>query len=235
LVTYNSFNKTFDERDFSYPHEYDRQRHMGQLKTGGESVNSGIMPIFNFEDNKLMSDFTEGKYIFKSSTTGMHDTEEMIPFFKRKIASRGEEATATTRQPIDTVPIEDTLQKSMAQKQAFNTMVIELLVPGNTAVSAGEVINFSTLTNASGESKSQQEDPYLSGRYLITEVRHLIQVKQHVTLLTCAKDSVGKEYLACDKEVLNINEKGVTGTDYDEEVINPDEPEFIKRFKGILT
>jgi hypothetical protein len=53
--------------------------------------------------------------------------------------------------------------------------------------------------------------------------------------LTCAKDSVGKEYLACDKEVLNINEKGVTGTDYDEEVINPDEPEFIKRFKGILT
>lgn len=232
LVTYNSFNKTFDERDFSYPHEYDRQRHMGQIKTGGESVNSGIMPIFNFEDDKLMSDFTEGKYMFMSSTTGMHDTEEMIPFSKRKVASRGEESTAITRQPIDTVPIEDTLQKSMAQKQAFNTMVIELLVPGNTAVSAGEVINFSTLTNASGESKSQQEDPYLSGRYLVTEVRHLLQVKQHVTLLTCAKDSVGKEYLACDKEVLNVNEKGVTGTDYDEEVINPDEPEVIKTFKN---
>jgi hypothetical protein len=170
------------------------------------------MPIFNFEDNKLMSDFADGKYMFKSSATGMHDTQSIVD---------------GTQQAIDTVPIENTLQRSIAQKQAFNTIVIELLVPGNTAVSAGEVINFSTLTNAGGESKTQQEDPYLSGRYLVTEVRHLMQVKQHVTMLVCAKDSVGKEYLPNDKEVLNINEKGLIGTDYDESEIQVDEPEGI--------
>ena len=212
LVTYNAFNKTFTEEDFSYPHEYDKQRHMGQLKTGSESVNSGIMPIFNFEDDKLMSDFADGKYMFKSTATGMHDTQSIFD---------------GTQQPVESVPVEDTLQKSISQKQAFNTIVIELLVPGNTAVSAGEVINFSTLTNAGGESKTQQEDPYLSGRYLVTEVRHLVQVKTHNTLLICAKDSVGKEYIPNDKEVLNINEKGLIGTDYDESEIQVDEPEGI--------
>ena len=212
LVTYNAFNKTFDEKDFSYPDEYKRQRHMGQLKTGGETVNTGIMPVFNFEDGKMMSDFEEGKYMFQSSTFGMHDTTE---------------SKAGTAEVLDTVPIEQVLQKSMAQKQAFNSIVIELVVPGNTAVTAGEVINFSTLTNAGGENKSQEEDPYLSGRYLVTEVRHLLQIKQHVTTLICAKDSVGKEYLPATREILNVKEKGRMGTDYDEEKFQVDEKEGI--------
>ena len=234
MITYNAFNKTFHEQDFSYPHEYEKQRHMGQLKTGGESTNSGIMPIFNFEDGKMMSDFSEGKYMFMSSTQGLHDTQEMIPWYNRSVAAKGEEENAVNREVIDTVPIEDTLQRSIAQKHAFNTMVIKLLVPGNTAISAGEVINFSTLTNSGTDSKTQEEDPYLSGRYLVTEVRHLIQVKQHVTQLICAKDSVGKAYLASDKEVLNINEKGQSGTDFDEETIKVDEPEgFISSFFGL--
>jgi hypothetical protein len=234
MITYNAFNKTFHEQDFSYPHEYEKQRHMGQLKTGGESTNSGIMPIFNFEDGKMMSDFSEGKYMFMSSTQGLHDTQEMIPWYNRAVSAKGEESTAVNREVIDTVPIEDTLQRSIAQKHAFNTMVIKLLVPGNTAISAGEVINFSTLTNSGTDSKTQEEDPYLSGRYLVTEVRHLIQVKQHVTQLICAKDSVGKAYLASDKEVLNINEKGQSGTDFDEETIKVDEPEgFISSFFGL--
>ena len=150
--------------------------------------------------------------MFQSSTFGIHDTAE---------------SKAGTAEVLDTVPIEQVLQKSMAQKQAFNSIVIELVVPGNTAVTAGEVINFSTLTNASGENKSLEEDPYLSGRYLVTEVRHLLQIKQHVTTLICAKDSVGKEYLPATREILNVKEKGRIGTDYDEEKFQVDEKEGI--------
>jgi hypothetical protein len=197
LVSYNGMTKEFKEEDFSYPHEYEKMRHMGQLVSGKES--SGIMPIFNFENEKIMSDYPEGKYMFRTTGFGMHDTQAM---------KDGKENR------INDVPIEDTLQRKVSQKEAFNNIVIEILVPGNTAVSAGDVINFQTLTST--KDKKSEEDPYMSGRYLVTEIRHLLQVKKHNMLLVCAKDSVGKEYLMNDREVLNINEKGVVGTDYEE-------------------
>ena len=36
------------------------------------------MPIFNYEEGKAMSQFPEGKYMFESSTQGMHDTEQTV-------------------------------------------------------------------------------------------------------------------------------------------------------------
>ena len=112
LVTYNSFTKEFKDVDFSYPHEYTKSNHMGQEETP-DSPYTGIMPVYNYEENKLLSDFPEADLMFTSSTIGMHD----------RLVNGKIEA-------IETADIENTLQKSKAQKNAFNSFIIELVVPG---------------------------------------------------------------------------------------------------------
>ena len=189
LVTYNAFNKQFKELDFEYLDSFVKQRHVGQVKqTSVSNPVTGFMPIFNYEEGKAMSQFPEGKYMFESSTQGMHDTPQTK---KDNSLSFG---------PPD---IENTLQKAISQKHAYNSFVIELNVPGNTGISAGDVISFETTTFAGQGNKEAQIDPYLSGNYLVTSVRHLILVEKHVTLLTCAKDSLGQSYEPESNELLN--------------------------------
>ena len=190
LVTLDAFTKRFKEVDFSYPHEYTKSNHMGQEQTP-DSPFTGIMPVYKYEEDKLLSDFPNAKRMFTSSTIGMHDKKQ-------------DDGTITA---IDTADVENTLQKSMAQKNAFNSFMIEIVVPGNTAVTAGSVIKFTTLSGG-GKDNELLIDPFLSGNYLVTEVRHLAQTTPqgiHTMTLTCAKDSVGIEYIPNDKEVLNTD------------------------------
>ena len=189
LVTYNAFTKQFKELDFEYLTSFEKQRHVGQTKqTSKENPVNSFMPIFNYEEGKVMSQFSEGKYMFESSTQGMHDTTQTV---KDKTLSIG---------PPD---IENTLQKAISQQGAYDSFKIELKVPGNTGVSSGDVISFETTTFGGPQSKSKEIDPYISGNYLVTNVRHLIDTTQHITLLTCAKDSVSAGYPGEPLELLN--------------------------------
>ena len=171
------------------------------------------MPVYKYEGDKLLSDFPNAKRMFTTSTIGMHDVKVTIP------ADRVGGTDTTRIEAIDTADVENTLQKSLAQKNAFNSFMIELVVPGNTAVTAGSVIKFSTLTENIKDDKPETKiDPFLSGNYLVTEVRHLAQNTPqgiHTMTLTCAKDSVGVEYLPNDKEVLNTDVLA-KGNDYNQ-------------------
>ena len=189
LVTYNAFTKQFKELDFDYTDSFVNQRHVGQVKqTSKSNPITGFMPIFNYEGGKSLSSFSEGKYMFESSTQGMHDTEQTV---SDKSVSIG---------PPD---VENTLQKAISQQGAYDSFKIEIKVPGNTGVSAGDVISFETTTFGGPQSKSKEIDPYISGNYLVTNARHLINTTQHITLLTCAKDSISAGYPTEPLELLN--------------------------------
>jgi hypothetical protein len=159
---------------------------MGQISKDKTSETNGLMPIYNYEDNKMMSDFSEGRYMFLSATQGMHHE-------------------TTDKTPVDTADIKNTIQRSISQQGAFNSFSIELLVPGNTAVTAGSVIEFSTLTSSGVDNPTI--DPYMSGTYLVVEVRHIMQSITNNTIhnmtLICAKDSISRPYMKNDKEVLH--------------------------------
>ena len=194
LVTYNAFTKQFKELDFEYASSFQKQRHVGQTKqTSKENPVNSFMPMFNYEDKKIMSEFPEGKYMFESSTQGMHDT-------KQTLSDGGNLLKTVSIGPPD---IENTLQKAISQQEAYDSFRIELKVPGNTGISAGDVINFETTTYAGPDKKEMQIDPYLSGNYLVTEVGHLLLTSEHVTRLVCSKDSVSAGYPSEHLELLN--------------------------------
>tara|TARA_Y100001973_G_C5193720_1_gene332744 strand:+ start:961 stop:2475 length:1515 start_codon:yes stop_codon:yes gene_type:complete len=195
LVTYDAFTKQFKEIDFDYLQDFVERAHISQISKEETNVRHSIMPIYNFEDGKILSDFSEGKYMFTTSAQGMHDKKD-------------EEGNINA---IETADISETLQTSLSQKGAFNSFIIELEVPGHTAITAGTVIGFKTLTGSS--TKESKIDPYLSGNYLVTGVSHIIQRPKggrkiiHNMTLECVKDSVSRPYMVNDKDVLN-KEKG---------------------------
>ena len=144
-----------------------KQRHTGQLKQSDISnPATSFMPIFNYEDGKPMSSFPEGKYMFESSTQGMHDTPQNV---------------TDNSQSFGPPDVENTLQKSISQKEAYNSFKIEIKVPGNTGVSAGDIISFETTTYAGHGAKKHKLTHYLSGNYLVTKVGHLIHTNKHIT------------------------------------------------------
>ena len=51
------------------------QKHVGQEQTS-KSPFTGIMPIFKYEDGKLLSEFSNAKRMFTTSTIGMHDKKQ---------------------------------------------------------------------------------------------------------------------------------------------------------------
>ena len=74
-----------------------------------------------------------------------------------------------------------------------NTM--EITVPGKTDVETGLLVRLIYPRTVEKGHKSidrtQLEDPYISGIYLITGVRHDIQNGQHNMTLSLMKDSLG--------------------------------------------
>ena len=84
-------------------------------------------------------------------------------------------------------------QKRIAQKAALSTVVLEIEVPGFTGISVGEVVHFTHPSFKPVKTSTEKDyDPYLSGRYLITSIRHMVNLKltkNHTMLVELVKDS----------------------------------------------
>jgi len=81
-------------------------------------------------------------------------------------------------------------QSDSYQAHIFNT-IVEAAIPGDSELDAGDVIYLSIPVAATSNDQSGEEDKYLSGKYLITKLRHkmLDGTDSFTTLLECAKDT----------------------------------------------
>lgn len=171
-VSHNSFTKTFVEKDFDYLTEYEKAFHTEHDGSGSKTDGKGILPLYNYNAGKTISDYPEGTTYLVSDTSKIHDNAEFPSY-------------------VDIVP------KRLSQKLAFETMNISLNVPGFTGVSCGELISFEMPAyEPSSRDNPYDNDPYLSGRYLIKSIRHKINVTEdyHNMSLECIKDAVKLPY-----------------------------------------
>lgn len=81
-------------------------------------------------------------------------------------------------------------QSDSYQAHIFNT-IVEASIPGDSELDVGDVIYLSIPVAATTNDQSGEEDKYLSGKYLITKLRHkmLYGDDSFTTLLECAKDT----------------------------------------------
>jgi hypothetical protein len=90
------------------------------------------------------------------------------------------------------IMIEKYLPNRVGRLALANYTRIKVTIPGDPNITVGKVINFSTyqispVTYSDGQVRPV--DPYYSGKYLVTAVRHIIQNNGYKTVLELCKDS----------------------------------------------
>ena len=168
LITHDQLNKTYTETDFDYNKEFETIHHTEAGKDGVKTDNKGILPL-HLREGSYLSDFAESTLYLYTNTQNIHNG-------------------------VGEAPIKDILQKRLSQRLAFMSNRLELTLNGFTGVTAGDLITFEMPSyTPAGESPI---DPYMSGRYLVTSVRHQLnrKLKKHIMILECMKDSVRRPY-----------------------------------------
>lgn len=91
--------------------------------------------------------------------------------------------------------VEKTIPYRAAQLSLANFSRIKITVPGNAKLSVGMTINVIVPQTAPtsfakvDQTVQRQNDPYLSGKYLITAVRHIINLETYATIVEICKES----------------------------------------------
>ena len=171
LITHNQLNKTYTETDFNYELEYGKIFHTETDKNGGKETEKGILPKY-IREGKSLTDYPESTLYLWPDTQSIHGD-------------------------ISSPPIKDILLKRLSQRLAFMSNRLEITVPGFTGVTAGDLITFEMPSyTPAGDVEPSGNDPYMSGRYLVTSVRHQLNrtLKKHIMVLECMKDSVRRPY-----------------------------------------
>ena len=70
---------------------------------------------------------------------------------------------------------------------------LRLTMPGNFALASGNNANIEVPHRYVEENKSDMVDTTLSGKYIITGVRHIIRFDKHETIIEVATDSSMKK------------------------------------------
>ena len=81
--------------------------------------------------------------------------------------------------------------KKSYQRHIFNT-IVEVTLPGNSELNVGDVVNLQIPNSTTLKKADKREDKYLSGKYIITKLRHKFggQTGQlFTTIIECAKDT----------------------------------------------
>ena len=172
VITHDNYNKTFSEVDFDYATNYNKSFHTEHDGSGGLQDTKSIMPIFNYKDNKFFSMFPQGTQYMVSTTENVHSDVERVPH-------------------------ETNLPKRLSQRLSFETMSLNITVPGFTGLSVGDLISFEMPSyEPSGVDNPLDLDPYMSGRYLVKSIRHKISTTsdKHEMTLLIFKDSVYTGY-----------------------------------------
>ena len=184
LITHDIYNKTFEEIEFDYTKEYNKQNHLEQDERGNKRNDNGILPFFNFDNGETFGNKSEGSIYYQSETQKVHNTHEF---------------------PVS----KNILQKRISQHIATNSLVIEITAPGTTELRVGDIVNFNLPKYAPfSKEDPKDQDIYLSGRYLISAARHHVSTlnKRHTLALELIKDSFNISLPQEDNELFTNNE-----------------------------
>ena len=169
LITHNIYSKKADRKYYGY------------FENFGDYGRLGNNPIYN--DNKIdesgntVGSFTDANiHLHSTSKVGENDAQHY---------------TDVTTAPYHPNKIENSLLHRQAKLLELRKGIsLNLEVHGITNIAVGETINFEMLVVGETHGKSKA-DPYYSGRYLITQLRHEfdeVPARKHTIFMSIVKD-----------------------------------------------
>ena len=167
LYYHDIFNKNIQKFDYDYNDTF-----AARNKTNQENKGVGTLIPQTKIDDKIITEYANSKiFVHPTASDNLH--------------TEGTDNNA-----------EEWLQESISRKLQRDYFTLKIETYGNTNVMCGDMINVQipsnkTLpNNASGSNEIM--DPLLSGRYMVTSIRHKITPEQamHSMVMTVMKDSV---------------------------------------------
>ena len=171
VVVHDAFNKTITTHDFNYKDNFAKGYHTETTGDENDAEKHIIPDAKLFDTDKGLFQFPNSKKMVVTETSKVHNEYEFTP-------------------------VNETLPKITSQRGGLKNLNLTMLVYGNTQINAGDVINFAVpLMRPVGDSQPQ-DNPYLSGRYLIMAIKHtmVLETGTHEMTLKCMKDSVRTPY-----------------------------------------
>ena len=138
----------------------------------------------------------EAHIIFYPTSLG-HDT---IPHFSSGIGSKS--VHGGPKGPLNIVPnrVEQWMQQRVVQEQQLNNIKLVIRAPGRSCRNVGDVIDFKMPSPSKLERGAQNqpkpghpEHKYLSGKYLITKLRHNFTADKYTIDFEAIKDSLKEQ------------------------------------------
>ena len=84
--------------------------------------------------------------------------------------------------------VESWMLQRASQISQLNYFKLKLVVPGDTLIRVGDIIDF-TVPLATGDSlEIENKNPYYSGRYLITAIRHKMNYESYEMIIEATRD-----------------------------------------------
>jgi hypothetical protein len=103
------------------------------------------------------------------------------------------------------IDVENFLSNRKAQLSLANYHRIKFYVAGDPRISVGDTINFNILDGSPTQAPNDKKmDPFYSGKYLITAVRHMLQPAAYTTVVEIVKDSTPQPYNPADNTSVGI-------------------------------
>ena len=169
VITHNLYNKSYDIADYHY-HNYNED----MLHADGKNRPQVVSTPIDY-DNKSISDYNESRVSVQATSQFLHNEDKGM--FGTDVQDDG--ITEAKR-----ISVANTIT---------NGVRLQLVVPGQSFLQAGDVINFE-IREVSNENPQGEIDRQFGGRYVITKIRHRITSEEYKMVLECAKDSVYESY-----------------------------------------
>lgn len=137
-------------------------------------------PVLSFENELFRDPLGRNRICFSNKAL----------YSEKKKLDNGEEAW----QLYQTHEEEYSFQRRSLMQQ-INSMSVELVVPGNSDITVGDIVDLDTVIY-----RSSDPDLYLSGKYLVTAVHHAINLDGYKSIITISRDSIKSNDFTDDSE-----------------------------------
>jgi hypothetical protein len=186
---------------FKYVNSFDMLKNTRSLTYSGRLYTLDILrqryEINDYSVNNLSpSNFIDGKNLPINNATNRNErtlAEEYGSKYYYHMTNKGQsnaEYFASRAFRVTDTNVESSLMQRDSQINLLNNTVLNCTVPGNTLFTVGNIVEVEMPSFAQNSPNMRNIDPYLSGRYLISAIRHvLVPSGGHQTLMRLCKNS----------------------------------------------
>lgn len=168
LITFDTNSKEIKVWDYDHVKNYGGYKHLEDITAIAE-VNTGTMAPFSKDTARapaaMVNFYPKHKFLYTDFANNVNDV------------------------------IEKTLPRRVSNLNELTNLKLEITVPGRSDVEVGAVIYLyypdGTPSDETDKSKGKKDEFY-SGYYLVTAIRHKINLQKHMMILEIVKDSLHK-------------------------------------------